>query len=128
MRDTEFYDPDRDPFQEESEEVGLDIWQRLSKVMVALLFLCVLAAVLRLFIPEIERRNQLQQQAQQFEQVRMEKKARVARLQQKFDLLKNDREYLEAVARDRLDLAKEGEYIIRLERADEKAASAAPGQ
>ncbi len=117
MRDTEFYDPDREPFQEEEEEVlGPDIWQRLSRVMMALIFLCVVAAALRLFIPEIERRNQLEQQAQHLEQLSNEKTARVAQLQKEYDLLKNDREYLETVARDRLDLGREGETIFRLDR------------
>ncbi|MCF6314214.1 MAG: septum formation initiator family protein [Verrucomicrobiales bacterium] len=117
MRDTEFYDPDREPFVEEEEQAqGPDIWQRGSKVIMALLFLCVVAAALRLFIPEIERRNQLEEQALQFEKDRAEKTARVAELRKEYDLLKNDREYLEMVARDRLDLAKEGETIIRLDR------------
>ena len=123
MQDTEFYDPDREPFEEEPEVVGPDIWQRLSKVMLALLFLCVVAAVLRLFIPEIERRNQLEQQAQRFEQLRLEKAARVAQLQKEYDLLKNDREYLETIARDRLDLAREDETVIRLDRSDEESTS-----
>lgn len=117
MRDTEFYDPDREPFIEEEEVAQApDIWQRLSKVIMALLFLCVVVAALSFFIPEIERRNQLENQAKHFEELRAEKTARVAQLQKEYDLLKNDREYLETVARDRLDLAREGETIIRLDR------------
>lgn len=122
MRDTEFYDPDREPFQEEEQEiVGPDIWQRLSKVVMALMFICVIAAALRLFIPEIERRNQLEQQAQHFEKLSAEKTAKVAQLQKEYDLLKNDREYLETIARDRLDLMKDGETIIRLDRSVNEA-------
>ena len=120
MRNTEFYDPDREPFQEEeSELVGPDIWQRLSKVTMALIFLCVVGAALRLFIPEIEKRNQLERQAQRYEKLSAEKSARVAQLQKEYDLLKNDPEYFEAIARDRLDLAKEGETIIRLDRSSD---------
>jgi len=117
MRDTEFYDPDREPFhEEEPEALGPDIWQRLSKLMIALLFLCVVIAVLRLFVPEIERRNQLERQALHYEGLRTEKAGRLAQLQKEYDLLRNDREYLEAVARDRLDLMRDGETIFRLER------------
>ena len=120
MRNTEFYDPDREPFQEEEPEIsGPDIWQRLSKVMVALIFLCVVAAALRLFIPEIERRNQLERQAQRLEKISAEKTVRVAQLQKEYNLLKNDREYLETIARDRLDLMKNGETIFRLERSSD---------
>lgn len=126
MRDTEFSDPDRDPFQEEEEErVGPDIWQRLSKVVIALIFLCVVGGVLRVFVPEIERRNQLGRQEQRFEKLRAEKSARVAELQKQYDLMKNDREYLETVARDRLDLMRDGETIIRLDRSDDTPGAAA---
>ncbi len=129
MRDTEFYDPDRESFQvEEEEALGPDIWQRLSKVMMALIFLCVVAAALRLFIPEIERRNQLQQQAQHFEQLSAEKTARVAQLQKEYDLLKNDKEYLETVARDRLDLSREGETVFRIDRSTGAVESSARGK
>ncbi len=128
MRDTEFNDPDREPFQEEGpEEPGLDIWQRLSKLVLAMLFVCVVIAVLRLFLPEIERRNHLQQQALYYEELRAKKASRLAQLQKEYDLLRNDREYLEAVARDRLDLMREGETIFRLERPnDVGAGSLAP--
>ncbi len=123
MRDTEFYDPDREPFQEEEPEiVGPDIWQRLSKVVIALIFLSVVAAALRVFVPEIERRNQLDRQEQRFEKLRVEKAMRVAHLQKEYDLLKNDREYLEIIARDRLDLMRDGETIIRLDRSDQPSA------
>jgi len=37
------------------------------------------------------------------------------RLMRKRDLLKNDPEYLENIARDKLDLMKPGETIIRLD-------------
>lgn len=124
MRDTEFYDPDREPFQEEEAvRFGPDIWQRLSKVMMALIFLCVVAAVLRFFIPEIERRNQLEKQAQRFEQQIDEKSMRLAQLQIEYDLLKNDRAYLEVIARDRLDLMRDGETIIRLDRSTDSDGS-----
>lgn len=129
MRDTEFYDPDREPFQEEEPEiVGPDIWQRLSKVMVALIFLCTVAAALRVFVPEIERRNQLERQEQRFEKLRLEKTMHVAQLQKEYDLLKNDREYLETIARDRLDLMRDGETIIRLDRSLDDKAPAAKGK
>lgn len=125
MRDTEFSDPDREAFQEEEpERVGPDIWQRLSKVMVALIFLCAVGATLRVFVPEIERRNQLERQEQRFEKLRAEKSARVTELQKQHDLMKNDREYLETVARDRLDLMRDGETIIRLDRSGDAAAPA----
>lgn len=126
MRNTEFSDPDREPFQEEEPEViGPDIWQRLSRVVMALIFLCVVAAALRVFVPEIERRNQLERQAQRFEKIRAEKALRVAQLHKEYDLLKNDRDYLETVARDRLDLMKEGETIIRLDRSEDALPAAA---
>ena len=40
---------------------------------------------------------------------------KLARLQREESLLRNDREYLAMIARDRLDMMKEGENIYRLE-------------
>ena len=48
----------------------------------------------------------------------------VAELQKQYDLMKNDREYLETVARDRLDLMRDGETIIRLDRSGDAAPAA----
>lgn len=46
---------------------------------------------------------------------RDELKQKAALMEQKLDLIQNDAEYLEAMARDRLNLQKDGEIIVRFE-------------
>ena len=50
----------------------------------------------------------------------------LARQTREVNLLKTDVSYLETIARDRLDLMKEGETIFRLETARAKTKPAAP--
>ena len=49
-------------------------------------------------------------------QIRDDKNEAAAKLRQEHRLLKTDRDYLENVARDRLALQRDGEYIIRIDR------------
>jgi cell division protein FtsB len=44
-----------------------------------------------------------------------EKSEALAKSQRELHLLRNDREYLETIARDRLNLMKPGETIFRIE-------------
>ena len=49
------------------------------------------------------------------ELLRDAKKEELSRKEQKSDLIKNDPEYLEVMARDRLQLQKDGEKVFRFE-------------
>jgi cell division protein FtsB len=42
------------------------------------------------------------------------------RLRKEHRLLKTDKDYLETVARDRLNLQREGEHVVRIEREGDK--------
>ena len=55
-----------------------------------------------------------------------EQQTLLAKQTREVNLLKTDVSYLETIARDRLDLMKEGETIVRLENARTKAKPAAP--
>ena len=125
MRDPEFQEFDRD-YHGASAYAHLsskpDLWQRMSRVMEVLLYILILAAIMRLFWPEVEKQRKLNAELAEVEQVKSEREARVAELRQEYGLLKSDREYFETIARDRLDKALPGEYIIRIERPEEEGA------
>ena len=127
MRDPEFLD-DRDFFPgEDGEEVvdrgpRRDIWQYLSRLMVVCLFLLVLAGILRIFWPEIERHRELSSEVARLETIRAAKLERVADLQRQSEWMLTDREYLESVARDRLDMAHANEVVVRIDRDSEARA------
>lgn len=119
MRDPEFHEFDRDRLDHAAMAwvpPKPDIWQRLSRLAEVVLYILLIAGVLRIFQPEIEKQRQLNGDLSQILEVKADREARVAELRQEYELLKTDREYLETVARDRLDKARDGEYIVRIER------------
>lgn len=125
MRDPEFHEFDRD-FHDPAVAGWLpakpDVWQRMSRGMEVLLYILLIAGVLRLFQPETAKQRKLDAELAQILALKSEREARVAELRQEYELLRNDREYLETVARDRLDMAREGEYIIRIDREENQTA------
>ena len=128
MRDPESFD-DRDFFpDDEGEEIAdvrgprRDIWQRLSQLMVACLFLLILAAILRIFWPEIERHRELSAEVHRLETIRDKRLQSVAELQRRNEWMLTDKEYLESVARDRLDMAHSDEVVVRIDRESEAKA------
>ena len=122
MRDPEFHEFDRDfhdPVAAAWVPQKPDFWQRMSRGLEVVLYILLLACVMRIFQPETEKQRKLDVELAQVRKVQSEREARVAELRQEYELLKNDREYLETVARDRLDKAREGEYVIRIDRDEE---------
>ena len=118
-RDPDFQDPDNSPFGEtgfEDEFGKPDFWQRMSRIMEVLIYILCLGGAIKLFWPEVERQDELNSQLDSIQSVEAAKQEQVAALRQKYELLKGDREYLETVARDRLNLAREGEYVVRIGR------------
>lgn len=128
MRDPEFFD-DTDFFSDsDGEEIAdvqgshRDIWQRLSQLMVACLFLLILAGILRIFWPEIERHRELSAEVHRLETIRDKRLERVAELQRQNDWILNDPGFVESIARDRLDMAHSDEVVVRIDRESEARA------
>jgi len=68
----------------------------------------------------LDRQDELKAEQHRLELIRNERETQVVRLRQEHRLMKTDREYLEAIARDRLDLQREGEFVIRIDREEEE--------
>lgn len=84
--------------------------------MEVVIYLLLLLAVLKIFGPEWDRQKELKAEANRLAQIQADKEEQVIRLRQEHRLLKTDKEYLESIARDRLNLQREGEYVVRLQR------------
>jgi len=91
------------------------IWHSLNRLLFVLIVLTVAMICAYRFLPEVSKRRDQQTRVDLL-------KADVERERQLFvrntrieELLKHDPEYVALVARDRLDLMKEGETIYRLE-------------
>jgi cell division protein FtsB len=91
------------------------VWQRLNSVLRVLLGLAVVLVIVSLFLPLYKKRVQSQNEIDNLQSQVNEQKSMLARQTREVNLLTRDPVYLETIARDRLDLMKEGETIFRLE-------------
>ena len=91
------------------------IWQQLNRVLRVLLALAILLVIISLFVPQQKRLVQTRSEIEELQQQVRDQKMHLARHSREVHLLKTDPTYLETIARDRLDLMKEGETIFRLE-------------
>ena len=93
------------------------VWQRLNTVLRALLIIALLLIVLTFFLPRYKQLTQSRAEVEALQTQVNADKSKLARRAREVNLLKTDATYLETIARDRLDLMKEGETIFRLEQA-----------
>ena len=91
------------------------VWQRLNRVLRILLFLALWLIVVSLFVPPYNKLKRSRGDIERLQSLVTEQKVLLARQTREVNLLKTDPTYLETIARDRLDLMKEGETIFRLE-------------
>lgn len=94
-----------------------NIWQRLNRVLFALLFLAMWLGIISLFVPPYKRMVAARGEIDALQAQRDEQKMSLARATREVNWLKTDPTYLETIARDRLDLMKEGETVVRLDSA-----------
>ncbi len=94
-----------------------NIWQQMNAILRVLLLIAVWLLMISFFLPPYQ---QLQRDRASIDLLRTQlsaQKGTLARLTRQVALLKNDPTYLETIARDNLQLMKEGETIFRLESA-----------
>ena len=91
------------------------VWQRLNRILRVLLVLAIWLVIMSLFVPPYKKLKQSRSEIDNLQTRVNEQKVLLARQTREVSLLKTDPTYLETIARDRLDLMKEGETIFRLE-------------
>lgn len=91
------------------------VWQRLNSVLRVLLILALVLVIVSLFLPQSKKLTQSRTEIDNLQGLVNEQKTLLAQQTREVNLLKTDPSYLETMARDRLDLMKEGETIFRLE-------------
>jgi cell division protein FtsB len=91
------------------------VWQRLNRVLRVLLVIAILLVIVSLFAPPYKRLVRSRAEIDDLQAQVNDQKMLLARQTREVNLLKTDATYLETIARDRLDLMKEGETIFRLE-------------
>jgi cell division protein FtsB len=101
------------------------VWQRLNRTLRVLLILAIWLVIVSLFVPPYKKLTQSRAEIDNLQQQVNEQQNLLAHQTREINLLKTDATYLETVARDRLDLMKEGETVFRLE--SPRAAKPKPG-
>ncbi|HEX8280626.1 MAG TPA: septum formation initiator family protein [Chthoniobacterales bacterium] len=91
------------------------LWQQANRILRALLCVAVALIIVSLFIPQHKKLTQSRGAIETLQAQVAEQKMLLARQTREVTLLKTDPTYLETIARDRLDLMKEGETVFRLE-------------
>jgi cell division protein FtsB len=85
---------------------------RLNRYLLALL---IIPAAVLYFRPPLKEQEAARTRLVELTARRDGLKADAERLQRKLELIKTDPDYLESMARDRLNLQKDGEIILRFE-------------
>jgi len=96
------------------------VWQRLNRILLVLLVIAVWLVIVSLFVPPYKKLMQSRAEIDNLQQQVNEQQTLLARQTREVNLLKTDVTYLETIARDRLDLMKQGETLFRLETARAK--------
>ncbi len=91
------------------------IWQRLNRILFALIFLAMWLGIISLFVPPYKKMEAARGEIDGLQAQRDEQKMLLAHATREVNWLKTDPTYLETITRDRLDLMKDGETIFRLE-------------
>ncbi|MFL2450541.1 MAG: septum formation initiator family protein [Verrucomicrobiales bacterium] len=98
------------------DELVLNIWQRLTRILVFLSIIGISIIVFSLFGPEWDKLQAMDEENANLQKRLDELKlVRVERLQDELHT-SNDMEYLEIVARDKLNMKMPGEVIFRIQR------------
>ena len=91
------------------------VWQRLNRILFVLLFIAIWFGMGTLFVPPYKTLLKSRVEIDTLQAHVLEQQRLLSRQSREVTLLTTDREYLETIARDKLDLMKEGEVIFRLE-------------
>jgi cell division protein FtsB len=96
------------------------IWQQLNRILRVLLFLAFALVIVSLFLPQHKKLTESRAEIDSLQAQVTEQRNLLARQTREVTLLKTDPTYLETIARDRLDLMKDGETIFRFEQSQSK--------
>jgi cell division protein FtsB len=90
-------------------------WNALNRVLLVLVIAGGIAGIVLWFYPEVVRRDQMARDLLEDQQELAALQSMRKQREREVYLLENDKEYIEIIARDKLDMMKEGETIFRLD-------------
>ena len=99
-------------YEDEGEALPDTIWQRVNRLLWVLLVLTMVGIIIGAFLPELQKQKIERDQRERLHRLIDEQRALHSRYTREIGWLQNDPEYLGIIARDRLNLMKEGESIL----------------
>ncbi len=93
----------------------VNIWEKLSKVVVFLLFMAGIAAVFVWYLPLIRQNERMRADLQKWDLKVKAEEDKTKMLRASLEAVKNDPRTIERLARQNLGYAKPGETVIRFE-------------
>jgi len=90
------------------------IFGALNRALAILITLAILAIAAVFFIPEIQRHREERAEIERLRSEVQRQELALAEKTRELQLLRSDPAYVEILARDKLDLMKEGETIFRI--------------
>ncbi len=104
-------------YEDDYEPPHVSIWQRINRLLWVLLILTMVAFIIGSFLPELQKQRTEQEARARLHRLIDEQSALKSRNKRQIGWLENDPEYLATLIRDKFDMMKEGETILRLESA-----------
>ena len=92
-----------------------DFWHRLNRVLTVFVVAGLFLLVGVMFYPVWHKQQDMRSRIASLQKAQAEKTSRLRGLERERELLLNDPEYVETIARDRLNVMKPGETVFRIE-------------
>ncbi len=99
--------------------VDLSIWDKLTRVVIFLLFLAGLLGVAVWYLPLIKQNERMRQQIWHLDTQIQKEEESARQLKVSIDALRHDPKAIERLARERLGYARPGETVIHFEATNE---------
>jgi len=96
-------------------KVNLGIWDKLTPVVIFLLFIAIIMLVGMWYLPRIQQNQRMRKEILRLETLIRKEEETLRQLRSSADALLYDTKTVERLARERLGYARPGEIIIRFE-------------
>jgi cell division protein FtsB len=123
MASARFLDPSSIPLKRQS---GGNIWATLVPIIQGAIVVGLLAVVGLFFLPVIQTQNAYKSELAKLQRQMAAAEERTAQLKLETEHMKNDPAYVEHIARDKLNMGKPGETVIRMDPYQPAAPNAKP--
>ncbi len=112
MAGARFLDPSSIPLKRQS---GGNIWATLIHITQGVTVVLLLSCLMLFFLPVIQKTHHLQEEKMQLQNRINEELDQQHQLQVETEYMKNNQDYVEHIARDRLNMGKPGETVLRFD-------------